>query len=419
MKKVAIITARGGSKGLVDKNMLMVYGKPLIAYTIENALDSGVFDEVILTTDSLEYIEALSHYPITMHERPEHLASDTATSYDAIYDVIMTRGLADKYDYFVLLQPTNPYRLPEHTVELCRKFEQSADEFDFAASVSVSHKPTVLTRAIDDRGAMSHWDIDYSTYRRQNYPIEYAPSGLYFLAKIKAYLEHKHFYGPRSMAYVMDKKYSVDIDDREDFEYFYFLMSQDRREELLRNQVIASIRHLAPALSQSAELTLLGDSYLSHWDTASLGIGSVQNLSVDAISTRDYIDLILSKCTALADRVIVGIGRDDLRKKRCSPRELVDLTLELIRAIKRINPNAEITLLELAKTHFRVDCDNRLWDEFNPQMREAVAILSGIRYVEVNHQLCNSYGKLSPAYTADGYNLNVLAYQDLEKLLNL
>lgn len=61
----------------------------------------------------------------------------------------------------------------------------------------------------------------------------------------------------------------------------------------------------------------------------------------------------------------------------------------------------------------------KLWDEFNPQMREAVAILSGVRYVEVNHQLCNSYGKLSPAYTADGYNLNVLAYQEVEKLLNL
>lgn len=105
MRKVAIITARGGSKGLVDKNMLMVYGKPLIAYTIENALDSAVFDEVILTTDSEEYITALSHYPITMHRRPDHLASDTATSYDALREVIESLQLGERYDYFVLFQP--------------------------------------------------------------------------------------------------------------------------------------------------------------------------------------------------------------------------------------------------------------------------------------------------------------------------
>lgn len=92
MKKVALINARSGSKGLVDKNMLMTYDKPVLAYSIEAALNSGVFDEVILTTDSEEYIEMLSVYPITMHRRPQHLASDTASTYDALEEVILSRG---------------------------------------------------------------------------------------------------------------------------------------------------------------------------------------------------------------------------------------------------------------------------------------------------------------------------------------
>lgn len=284
MRKVAIITARGGSKGLVDKNMLMVYGKPLLAYSIENALDSAVFDEVILTTDSEEYISALSHYPITMHRRPDHLASDTATSYDALKEVIDTQGLADRYDYFVLFQPTNPWRLTQHTVELCQQFEARADRFDFAASVSVSSKPLVLLHAIDGEGAMSEWNIDYSTYRRQNYPIEYAPNGLYFVAKIGAYLEQKHFYGSRSMAYKMDKKYAIDIDDRDDFEHFYFLIAQSKREELLYQQVLKDLKRLQPAFAQEAELSLVGDSFINQWQFEAFAGGRVQDLSINAIS---------------------------------------------------------------------------------------------------------------------------------------
>lgn len=418
MKKVAIITARSGSKGLVDKNMLMVHGKPLLAYSIETALNSGVFDEIILTTDSDEYIEMLSAYPIVMHRRPEHLATDTASTYSAIEEVILSRNLVERFDYFVQFQPTTPIRLEEHVVDLCRQFEAKSDDFDFAASVAESSKPLVLIHALDSNGGMSEWDIDYSTYRRQNYPAVYAPNGVYYIAKIKEYLEQKHFYGARSMAYIMDKKYSLDIDDRDDFEYFYFRVAQQKREELLNKQVELEVSRLQPVLSQEAECTLIGDSLFSQWSDYS-GLGySVQNLSVTAVSTEEYPRLVLEQCTRLASKVVVGIGRDDLRKQRCSPSDLVEHTLALLRAISRVNPQTEIFLLELPKTHFRVDCDNRLWDEFNPLMREAVSILSGVRYVELNSALCNEYGKLSMTYTIDGYNLNEAGYRVVIQTLN-
>ena len=80
MKRLAIITARGGSKGLPDKNMLMVNGKPLLSYSIEAALESKCFDDIVLTTDSEEYIELLSHYPISFLHRDKSLASDKSSN---------------------------------------------------------------------------------------------------------------------------------------------------------------------------------------------------------------------------------------------------------------------------------------------------------------------------------------------------
>lgn len=411
MKKVAIITARGGSKGLVDKNMLMVYGKPLLAYSIENALDAGVFDEVILTTDSDEYIEMLSHYPVTMHRRPDCLASDTAATFGAIEECILSRKLNEKFDYFIQFQPTTPYRLVSQTIDVCRQFEAKSDDFDFLASVTLSSKPSVLQGVLDEKGGMSDWDIDYSNYRRQNYPAEYVANGVYYGAKIDAYLEQKHFYGARSMAYIMDKTHSIDIDDRNDFEYFYFLLSQDKRENILHEQVLRDVERLKPSLIQASDITLIGDSFFALCPANLLHNRTIQNLSVSSISTKEYPSIVLSSCSIIADTVYISIGRDDLRKQRCKPEQLVEQTLEVIRAIKRINPNADIYLFELVKTHFRVDCDNRLWEEFNPLMAKAVDIMSRVHYIKLNDKLCNNYGKLSIEYTIDGYNLNAEAYE--------
>lgn len=411
MKKVAIITARGGSKGLVDKNMLMVYGKPLLAYTIENAIDAGIFDEIILTTDSQEYIDMLEHYPITMHRRPDHLASDTASTYDALEELIQSRSLGERYDYFVLFQPTCPMRKVEHTQEVCTRFEAEIDRFDFFASITESSKPLVLQHGVGADGSMAEWDIDYSRYRRQNYPSLYAANGVYYGAKIAAYLEQKHFYGARSMAYLMDKKHSLDIDDRDDFEYFYFLVSQEKRTTLLGEQVARDVKRLAPAMEQRAEVTLIGDSFVSLWGLDNWHGKTVQNLSVVAIDTQDFPHLVVDKCSHIADLVYIGIGRDDLRKQRHSPEELVKYTLELIRRVKLKNAQAQIYLYECVKTHFRVDCDNKLWDAFNPLMREAVRTLADVHYIPLNDKLCNSYGKLRAEYTIDGYNLSEQGYE--------
>ena len=109
MKKIAIITARSGSKGLPNKNVLFANGKPLMAYSIEAALESEEFEKIIVSTDSQEYIDLLSHYPIEFIKRSAELSSDKASSFVVIEDVLNRYSHVD-YDYFVLLQPTSPLR---------------------------------------------------------------------------------------------------------------------------------------------------------------------------------------------------------------------------------------------------------------------------------------------------------------------
>ncbi|MQI37520.1 cytidylyltransferase domain-containing protein, partial [Escherichia coli] len=112
--------ARSGSKGLANNNILMLMGKPLIAYTIEAAVNSKCFSKVIVSTDSIEYKYIAEQYGAEVLIRNERLASDTATSFMVIEDVLKKyRG----FDYFVLLQPTSPFRNTKHIQESIDLFE--------------------------------------------------------------------------------------------------------------------------------------------------------------------------------------------------------------------------------------------------------------------------------------------------------
>ncbi|MFZ7269341.1 cytidylyltransferase domain-containing protein, partial [Avibacterium volantium] len=236
MKKIAIITARSGSKGLPNKNVLLVNGKPLIAYSIEAAINSGEFEKIIVSTDSQEYIDLLSHYPIEFICRDSNLATDTASSFVVIEDVLRKYNDTE-FDYFVLLQPTSPLRTKEDIINANRIFEDNFLDFDFLVSVSVATKSTALTRPIDEDKSLKYFQLDYSNYARQNSKLEYSPNGAIFSGKPNKYLEQKHFYGEKSLAYYMDKNRSIDIDDRLDFEYFYFLIQQQNKNNILLNNI--------------------------------------------------------------------------------------------------------------------------------------------------------------------------------------
>lgn len=223
---VAIIPARAGSKGLKNKNIIDLCGKPLMAYSIEAALKAEVFSRVIVSTDSERYAEIAKDYGAEVMMRDEELASDMATTYMVVENILKKMG---DIDYFVLLQPTSPLRNEEHIREAVQLFEEKLEKFDFLASVKEAEHASVLVRPIEEDMSLKHFDTDFSTYRRQGYK-EYSPNGAIFIAKPDAYLEQKHFFGERSVGYIMDKYSSADIDDQIDYELAKVLMMRGKNE---------------------------------------------------------------------------------------------------------------------------------------------------------------------------------------------
>lgn len=229
MRKLAIIPARSGSKGLKDKNILDLCGKPLLAHSIEAARESGEFVEVIVSTDAERYARIAERYGARVLPRSAALATDTTPTFAVVQDVLARTGDLQP-DYFMLLQPTSPLRQSRHICEAIAMFEAAYDRFDFLASVTAASHPAVLVRPLAEDGSLRYFDADYAHYCRQRYH-DYTPNGAIYLAKVEAYLQQRHFYGPRSLAYVMEKRFSLDIDDRIDYELVKIVAERLRHAE--------------------------------------------------------------------------------------------------------------------------------------------------------------------------------------------
>jgi N-acylneuraminate cytidylyltransferase len=223
MKRMALIPARSGSKGLKDKNIIDLCGKPLMAYSIEPAIESGLFDQVIVSTDSEHYADIARRYGSSVIMRCAELASDTATSFEVIADVLHRQS--NMPDELVLLQPTSPMRTVKHIHEAVSLFESNWDDFDFLVSVKQAEHVKDLVNMIDDDMSLKYFDKDFSNYRRQAYH-DYSPNGAFFMAKPEAYLKQKHFFGARSIAYMMSDVDSVDIDHALDYELAKIIMNK-------------------------------------------------------------------------------------------------------------------------------------------------------------------------------------------------
>ncbi|THA09347.1 cytidylyltransferase domain-containing protein [Rodentibacter pneumotropicus] len=415
MKKIAIITARSGSKGLPNKNVLFANGKPLMAYSIEAALESGEFEKIIVSTDSQEYIDLLSHYPIEFVKRSAELASDKASSFVVIEDVLNKYQHID-FDYFVLLQPTSPLRTAQHIQEANAKFEQHFDQFDFLVSVSDAHKPTTLTREIDEDESLKNFKLDYSNYARQQYYSEYSPNGAIFSAKPQAYLKQKHFYGEKCIAYFMDKEVSVDIDDRLDFEYFYFILQQRNKTQILLETIKRTITSKKESFDQLKDISLIGHSILDYWNIETLKQQAVNNLAIAGISTKQYLKLILDKgfIQDLGDKAILMFGTNDIVYDGWSNEQVLADIQKVIDKLKAIKEDIMLYFLEITPVALRVDRDNTVIRELNKYLK---ANLKGVKWISLDSQFSDQYGKLNLDYTQDGLHLNEQGYQLLKNIV--
>ena len=218
MKNLAIIPARSGSKGLVDKNIKLLNGKPLIAYSIEAALQSGVFDTVMVSTDSEKYAEIARNYGAQVpFLRSAETSSDTASSWDAVAEVIENyRKLGNIFDTFMLLQPTSPLRTAENIREAYDEMAQK-DANSIISLCEVDHSPLQCNTLPENLSLDGFIRKESKGKRRQDMPTYYRFNGAIYLSKVDFFMQDHDIYREKCFAYVMSKHDSIDIDDEFDF----------------------------------------------------------------------------------------------------------------------------------------------------------------------------------------------------------
>lgn len=220
---MALIPARGGSKGIKGKNVINLEGKPLIAYTIDAAKDSKYIDEIYVSTDSEEIANVSIEYGAKIpFLRPAELASDTSKTIDAVchfVDEMRLRG--ETFDVLVLLQPTGPLRTSEDIDDALELFCKS--NFKSVVSISEVNENPVLMRRVDEFGNMSKVLDLNSTVRRQDMEKMYRVNGSIYINSIKE-INFNTSFNDNEVPFIMSKQNSVDIDEYVDLEVakYYF-----------------------------------------------------------------------------------------------------------------------------------------------------------------------------------------------------
>jgi CMP-N,N'-diacetyllegionaminic acid synthase len=213
---IAIITARGGSKGLPGKNIRMLSGKPLIAYSILAAQQCTHIARSIVTTEDPEIKRVSIQWGAEVIDRPPELSADTSLSQDAVRHTLETLDKKEGLpEYFVLLQPTSPLRNAVHLQECLNSFINS----DYASAISVTemeHHPYKCLLVKNGKLSPFH-NIESLDKPRQLLPKAYRQNGAIYALRTKEFLKHNSFFVPPAMPYYMNQQDSIDIDTENDF----------------------------------------------------------------------------------------------------------------------------------------------------------------------------------------------------------
>lgn len=211
-KILAIIPARGGSKGIPNKNIMDICGKPLIAYTIEAGKKSKYIDEIIVSTDSDVIKTVAEQYGAKVpFLRPVRLSNDSAKSIDVVIHVIeFYKNKNITFDYIILLQPTSPLRTFKHVDEAIEKLLKGNGTS--LVSVCEADENPILMRSIKDEKLREVISFEGTNLRRQDLPTFYIFNGALYINSNDMLVHKKKFVDENTMPYIMDKESSADID---------------------------------------------------------------------------------------------------------------------------------------------------------------------------------------------------------------
>jgi CMP-N-acetylneuraminic acid synthetase len=210
-----IIPARKGSKRLPNKNTRPLLDKPLISWTIEEAVKSYYIDSITVSTDDEAVMDIADGYGIYVLKRPQELAADNSSTIDVILHFIShMREKGEDAKHIILLQPTSPLRTAKHIDEAIYSYLRKIDKIDSLISVTKSEHPPWWTKKIGENGILEDvFKYDRSEFKRsQDFPETFMVNGAIYIAKTDSFIKNKGFWTDKTLPYVMENNCSIDID---------------------------------------------------------------------------------------------------------------------------------------------------------------------------------------------------------------
>lgn len=216
MKTLAIITARGGSKRIPRKNIKHFLGRPILAYSILAAVQSGIFDEVMVSTEDEEIARIAREYGAKVpFYRSEMTAGDFATTNDVLLEVIDEyEKLGKHFDMACCIYPTAPFVTSDKITDAMKQLQES-DADTLIPVVQFSYPPQ--RAMVVKEGMLQFKYLEFIDSRSQDLEPQYHDVGQFYCFKIEAYKENKKLMLGKILPYVVDEMEVQDIDNESDW----------------------------------------------------------------------------------------------------------------------------------------------------------------------------------------------------------
>ncbi len=221
LQNIAIIPARKGSKGLPGKNIMKFCDKPLIYWTIKIAIESNIFDKIIVSTDCKNIAEISKTFGAEVpFLRPKYLATDTATSVDVAKHALQffKENGNTEFKNLTLLEPTSPLREKDDLKKMAEFLQQNSKNFNALVSIGeVSENPAFLKNLLSDNKIEPLIRKISNDGRRQDQKPAYFPYGVAYISKVSTFQKELTFYPSKTAGYVIKDYQCIEIDSRIDF----------------------------------------------------------------------------------------------------------------------------------------------------------------------------------------------------------
>lgn len=229
---LAVIPARCGSKGLPNKNILPLGGKPMLAYSILAAIKAGVFEEIFVSTDSEEYADISRRYGASVpFLRSKELATDTSSSWDCVIEALVKyKALGKEFDLVVFLQPTSPLRTAQDILNALQiMMDKNADAV--VAVCETEHCPLWSNTLPPDLSMKDFIPTQVLNIPRQSIPKYYRINGAVYIVRAEDIQKSQNIYAGAAFAYVMPRERSIDIDVKCDFITAEMMMNETQQAD--------------------------------------------------------------------------------------------------------------------------------------------------------------------------------------------